>query len=201
MQLGFIAIIGLIFWRETYAPVLLERKAARLREETGEPLLYSQYDMGLSPREYVLRGISRPMAMLIYSPMLAALSFHMGLGYAYFYLLFTTFTNIFEASYHFKPNLVGLSYLGCGLGFLAGQVVIARLSDMILKRLAHRGGGEMKPEYRLPLACIGGVFIPFGFLWYGWTAQFQSFWLIPIMGTALITFGNELVFVSFPVLN
>ncbi|KAJ1563697.1 hypothetical protein HK405_001110, partial [Cladochytrium tenue] len=36
-----IQLAGLAFLRETYAPVLLERKAARLRRETGNPNLYA----------------------------------------------------------------------------------------------------------------------------------------------------------------
>ena len=50
-------------------------------------------------------------------------------------------------------------------------MIFAKLSDNILKVLAKKGKGDMMPEYRLPLGCIGGVFIPLGFFWYGWSAQ------------------------------
>jgi len=120
---------------------------------------------------------------------------HMGLAYSYFYLLFTTFTDIFIIRYHFKSNIVGLSYLGVGMGFLGGQVIFANVSDSLMKKLAKKGDGELKPEYRLPLACIGAIFIPVGFFWYGWSVQAEVFWLVPIIGTAIIGFGNSLVFV------
>jgi len=118
------------FWRESYAPVLLARKSARLRKQTGNQNLRSIYDQGLSPRVYFIRGIIRPIYMLIFSPILAALCLHMGLAYAYFYLLFTTFTDIFTRNYHWEFKLVGLSFLGVGFGFLVGCVTFhAYLAD------------------------------------------------------------------------
>jgi hypothetical protein len=195
-QLGILACLGLFVWRESYAPVILERKAVRLRKETGNLALRSKYDIGLSPRDFFLRGITRPGKMLIFSPILAALCVHMGLAYAYFYLLFTTFTDIYRNTYHFGANIVGLSYLGVGGGFIVGQAAFARLSDSILKSLSKKGDGELKPEYRLPLACVGGIFIPIGLFWYGWSANAGVFWIVPIIGTGFIGFGNSLVFVS-----
>lgn len=134
--------------------------------------------------------------MIAFSPILAAMCLHMGLAYSYFYLLFTTFTQIFQDNYHFSPKTVGLSYLGVGIGFISGQIIFAQLGDKILLRLAKKHGGELKPEYRLPLGCIGGIFIPIGFFWYGWTVQFKVFWIVPILGSAVSGLGNSLVFVS-----
>jgi hypothetical protein len=120
----------------------------------------------------------------------------MGLSYSYFYLLFTTFTSIFEDNYHFGSHIVGLSYLGMGVGMISGQIMFSRLADAILVRLAARNDGELKPEYRLPLGAIGGLFIPIGFFWYGWSAEAKVHWIVPIIGTAFAGFGNSLVFVS-----
>jgi MFS family permease len=134
--------------------------------------------------------------MLLFSPIVLALSVYMGLIYAYFYLLFTTFTPIFEENYHFPPSTVGLSYLGVGVGFLIGQASFARLGDIILKKCAVRfGKGDLKPEYRLPLCCLGSVFVPIALFWYGWSVVGHMHWLVPIVGTGLIGLGNALIFV------
>jgi hypothetical protein len=127
------------------------------------------------------RKLSRPLKMLIFSPTILALSLHMGLAYAYFYLLFTTFTSVFEETYNFSPNVVGLSYLGVGVGFLIGQMIYAQLGDLILKMVAAKRAGELKPQYRSPLSCIGAVCIPVGFFWYGWSAQAKVFCIVPII--------------------
>jgi hypothetical protein len=143
---GFLTCLGAIVWRESYAPILLERKAASLRRETGNPNLRSKYDNGISPAEYFKRSLKRPMKMLIFCPTILALGLVMSLAYSYFYLLFTTFTSVFEETYHFAPNVVGLSYLGTGIGYLIGQFTYARLGDLILKKMAAKRGGELRPE-------------------------------------------------------
>jgi predicted MFS family arabinose efflux permease len=135
--------------------------------------------------------------LLVYSPIVAAVSVYMGLCYSYFYLLITTLTPTFEEVYHFRPSIVGLSYLGLGVGYIVGQFVFAALSDNILRRkTAKDGKGLMKPEYRLPLAVWGGFAVPIAFFWYGWSAQARVHWIVPIMGPAGLGFGNSLIFVS-----
>lgn len=132
--------------------------------------------------------------MLFFSPIVAAVSVYMGLCYAYFYLLITNLTPTFENVYHFSPSLVGLSYLGLGVGFICGQVVFATLSDRILKKRAAKAK-EMKPEFRLPLAVWGGFLVPIAFFWYGWSAEARVHWIMPIIGPTFLGFGNSLIFV------
>lgn len=194
---AFLTILCLAFWRESYPPVLLGRKAARLRKETGDMSLRSKYDTGLSPGAHFKRGIGRAVKMLIFSPIVLSLSIYMGLAYAYFYLLFTSLTAIFEEIYHFSPSIVGLSFLGLGVGFLVGQSIFAQLGDRILKRMAAKSAsGEMKPEYRLPLCIFGSAFMPLGLFWYGWSAQAHIHWIMPMIGTGLMGMGNCLIFMG-----
>lgn len=195
--MSVLTILCFIFWKESYAPIILARKAARLRKETGNSSLRSKYDIGLSPRAHLKRGIGRAVKMLLFSPIVLALSVYMGLIYAYFYLLFTTFTPIFEQNYHFPPSTVGLSYLGVGVGFLIGQASFAKLGDIILTKCAVRfGKGDLKPEYRLPLCCLGSFFVPIALFWYGWSVVGHVHWLVPIVGTGFIGLGNALIFVG-----
>lgn len=78
------------------------------------------------------------------------------------------------------------------------------MSDRIVRRMRRsrkeEGGkdedGEMKPEYRLPLTVVGGVLMPIGFFWYGWSAQAKMHWIMPLVGTAILGYGNALIFVS-----
>lgn len=65
---GVLSIVMLIFSRETYAPIILDRKVKRLRKETGNPLLRSKLDIGLSSADYFKRGIIRPIKMIAFSP-------------------------------------------------------------------------------------------------------------------------------------
>ncbi|MCJ1377355.1 hypothetical protein MMC17_000450 [Xylographa soralifera] len=177
------------FWvlRESYASTILERKARKLRKETGNQSLRSILHSGLSPFNLFKRSIIRPAKMLFFSPIVLLLSIDMAVVYGYLYLLFTTITEVFQSTYHFSQGSVGLTYLGLGIGMFLGLGIFGVASDYILKRQSAKG--EMKPEYRLPPMIPGAFFIPFGLFIYGWTAEKQVFWFVPIFGSSLVGFG------------
>ncbi|KAK8122752.1 hypothetical protein PG984_011422 [Apiospora sp. TS-2023a] len=201
---GVIAIASVFVLRETYHPVLLERRAKRLRKSTGNMQLRSKLDIGLSPRDYFIRSIVRPVKMLLFSPIVISTALFIALTYGYLYLMFTSITEVFQQYYHFSTSLVGLAYIGLGVGSLGGVVLYSGTSDRYIKRkaaeadtLATETGAEqegLKPEYRLPLLPVGSVVMPIGFFLYGWTAEKQVHWIAPIIGTAVIGIGNMIIF-------
>ncbi|TVY76143.1 Efflux pump radE [Lachnellula suecica] len=206
MLSGVCTIFCFFFLRETHAPTLLSRKTARLQKETGNPELRSKLDSGLSPRDFFVRSIIRPAKMLILSPVVLSTSIFVGVVYGYLYLLFTTFTVVFEDTYGFSSGSVGLSFLGIGIGSVSGLLFFAWFSDRTLKRMTEQAdakaaaAGEesagMKPEYRLPIMIPAAALIPVGFLIYGWTSKYHVHWIVPIMSTALIGIGNIAVFMT-----
>lgn len=54
--------------RETYAPIILQRKAARLRKETGDSRWWSQYDNKMSLFELLKISLMRPFGMIVSEP-------------------------------------------------------------------------------------------------------------------------------------
>jgi MFS family permease len=183
--------------RETYAPVLLKRKAARLRKETGNPNLVSKSDEGLTPTELLKRSIVRPMKLLLLSPIVFLLSTFCALVFGLTFLLFTTFPLVFESQYGFSSGISGLSYLRLGIGMILGLALFSVLSDKMVKQLKKKAGdGEMKPEYRLPLMVYFAPIMPIGFFWYGWSPEAQVHWIVPIIGTLFIGLGSLFVIVS-----
>jgi multidrug resistance protein len=113
---GAFGIILLLVGRETYAPTLLERKAAKLRKETGNLQLRSVLTKQIPPREVFTRAIARPMKMLFLSPIVGLMSLYIAINYGILYLFFTTITFVFEGTYGFSSGAVGLSYIGVGIG-------------------------------------------------------------------------------------
>jgi multidrug resistance protein len=184
---GVALAFSVVFMRETYEPVLLERKAKRLRKETGNLDLRSKLDQGIPTREFFTRALIRPTKMLIFSPIVLALSTYMAVVYGYLYLLFTTLTLVFESKYHFSQGAVGLSFLGIGIGSLIGLVLFGAMSDRLVKKMSAKG--EMKPEYRLPPLIPGSFIIPIGLFWYGWSADKGIHWIMPIIGTLFVGLG------------
>ncbi|KAH7176770.1 major facilitator superfamily domain-containing protein [Dactylonectria macrodidyma] len=196
---GFIIIMGFLFMRETDAKALLEQKAKRLRKETGNPKLTSKLDTGLTTKELFRAATIRPGKMLLFSPIILCLSLYMAIVYGYLYLLFTAIPTVFESQYGFTTGQVGLSYLGFGIGSLIGLGVTGGTSDRISQQLTKKNGGEVKPEYRLPVMALGSVFVPAGLFMFGWTVENHDHWVLPIIGTGFVGMGMVTAFMSISV--
>jgi MFS family permease len=172
---------------ETYPVILLERKAEKLRKQTGNKALRSKLTSELSPAVVIRRGIERPMKLLVLSPIVLALSVFQGICFGCLYLLFTTFSEVFTKQYRWSTGSDGLSFMGLGVGMALSLVFFGRYSDPLAKRLA--GKGEIKPEYRLVPMIPATLLITGGLFWYGWSIQAGAHWIVPILGTGLVGFG------------
>lgn len=64
----------MLFIRESYAYVILQRKTNRLRKETGNPNLRSALDTGRTPQQLFKFSIVRPLKMLFLSPIVFLMS-------------------------------------------------------------------------------------------------------------------------------
>jgi hypothetical protein len=165
--------------------VLLGWKAARLRKKTLNAALVSKMDRGLTPRQLFLRAITRPTKFLILSPIVLLLSLLCAFVFGLLFILFTTFPMVFEEQYHFSVGVSGLSYLGIGIGMAVSLGAFATTSDKLQKAL----GDSPKPEGRLkPMAWVMPA-VPVGIFWYGWAAEKQTHWIVPIIATSIFGFG------------
>ncbi|KAL6414012.1 hypothetical protein AUP68_03545 [Ilyonectria robusta] len=189
MVAGLITVVNFIFMRETYAYTILEEKTKRLQKETGNMKLRSSADTGRSTKELFKFAIVRPTKMLFFSPIVFLLSLYMAIVYGYLYLIFTAMPVLFEGQYGFSTGSVGLSYLGIGIGSILGLFIAGGTSDSLSRYLTKKNGGEAKPEYRLPVLIIASVTVPLGLFWYGWTAEKNTHWILPIIGTGFLGVG------------
>ena len=196
-QAGAATILCFFSLKETYSMAILEKKTRRLRKETSNRGLRSKLDQGLSPSKAFKRAIFRPFKLLLLTPICLILSLFTAVIYGYLYLVFTTLSEVFEKSYGFSTGMIGLCFLGIGVGIMVGLVGFSAMSDRMLKAKAAETG-TMKPEYRLSLLLPGAACIPIGLLIYGWTAEKRVFWFVPIAGTVFIGLGLIGVFVSLP---
>lgn len=79
---GAMSVVAILFVRETYPYVLLERKTKRLRKQTGNLNLRSALDTGKTPRDLFAFSILRPLKMLLF-PIIFLLSFYAAIVYSY----------------------------------------------------------------------------------------------------------------------
>lgn len=156
----------------------------------------SKFDQGKTPRQVMATAISRPTKLLMRSPIVVLLSLYVSLVYSYMYLLFTTFTDVFESQYQFNTGEAGLAYLGLGVGFCLGQLTVMPFSNWYLRR-QQKLRGSNKPEDRLPPLILGSFLLPIGLFWYGWSAKAHAHWIVPIIGTSFV--GVGILYVFLPV--
>lgn len=91
---GLIQFLGLFFLQETYPPVLLQRKKAKLIQETGNSDLYTEWDNPCSVIETLAAAFVRPFRMLGTQIILQLLAIFMAYLYG---------TGIKDDSQHFQP--------------------------------------------------------------------------------------------------
>lgn len=187
-------ILTMIWYRETYAPVILKRKAARLRKATGNPDLRSIRDTGESITQLFSTALARPLKLLFCSPIVSMMALYSATTYGYLYLMFTTITSIFEEKYKFSPGVAGLAYLGFGIGCMIGLIITGMVANRIARNHVKRGC--FRPESRLLPMMVGCWFMPAGLFWYGWSTQAGTHWIVPIIGTSCFAIGLMAVFSS-----
>jgi MFS family permease len=196
---GSLTLGNIVLNSETNPVVLARRRTEKLRKELSRPGLQCAYDvasngLGQTKRSVLLRGVFRPLRMLFGSPILLLLAIYLSFVFGMLYLLFTTLTSLYQGEYHWPVELCGLAYLGMGVGFMVGLVVVAKTSDATVVRLTKANNNVYEPEMRLASSIVFAFFIPISFFWYGWTAEKHVHWIVPLIGLAPFAFGMMGIF-------
>ncbi len=91
--------------------------------------------------------------MLTKSPVILGLSIYIAMILGYAYLLFITFSVVFQQQYGFSQGNAGLSYLGIGTGMMVALAWMSRYSDRIFAN-KEKQMGKTKAEYVISTSCI-----------------------------------------------
>ncbi|EIW57767.1 MFS polyamine transporter [Trametes versicolor FP-101664 SS1] len=199
---GFIQVLGLFFLKETFAPVLLERKAEQIRagmdpEKAQTREVRTVFDNADRHwKNIVTKALIRPFSLFYHEPIVQLLGLYMAFVYGTLYLFLTTIPGIFEGTYHQPVGIAGLHYFALGVGLTGASQLNARMLDRIYKYFQEKNGGVGKPEYRLPSMVPGAFLLPAGLLITGWTARADVHWIAPDIGIALVGAGTILNFQS-----
>ncbi|EEA28078.1 MFS multidrug transporter, putative [Talaromyces marneffei ATCC 18224] len=191
-----VQLVALFFFvPETYHPVLLKRKAMRLREETGDQRYIAPIEkLDRSVAQTVIRSCYRPFQLLTLEPMVLCLCLYSAVLLGILYLFFGAFNLVFSEVYGFKLWQVGCSFLGISVGMMLAIATdpLWRKNYQRLERnhMAAVGEkGESMPEWRLPPAIAGAPPVTIGIFIFAWTAYSHIHWIAPIIGTAVFGMG------------
>ncbi|BCS18491.1 putative MFS transporter [Aspergillus puulaauensis] len=186
---GATQILGLPFFRETYAPVLLQRRCKRLRKSTQNPALYTEHDRTSLPR--LLRvSLTRPFKLLGTQPVVQVWSLYCAFLWGILYLLIATFPDVWTVTYGESVSIGSLNYISLFIGMGVASQLGTRLADMFYVRLCAKNGGRGLPEYRLPVLMVGAILVPIGLFWYAWSARKSIHWIMPNIGAAIYSAGT-----------
>ncbi|KAK0199634.1 MFS polyamine transporter [Desarmillaria ectypa] len=196
----FVQGLGLVFLRESFAPVLLERKAERIRKgmdpEKGRRNVRTVFDKsGIRSWQHIFgKTFVRPFALFVREPIVQIVALYMAFIYGVFYLYLTTIPTIFREVYRQSTGIAGLHYIALGIGMGVSSQTNARFMDRIYKYLKDRNGGVGEPEFRVPSMVPGSVILPIGLLLTGWCAQKGVHWIVTDIGIAFVGAGTILNF-------
>lgn len=194
---GVLAIIGITFFPETYAPALLRWRVAKLSKFTG--LVYrSKFEEKnhVTFSRLLKISLSRPWILLIREPIVLLLSIYIGLINGTFYLLIGAFTIVYGEQRGWTPGSVGLAFLGIAVGLIMG-VFYCIWENRRYTRLAQPYiYGRPPPETRLPPAIVGACALPVSLFWFAWTNYPSIHCLSSIAACVPFGFGIMLVFVA-----
>jgi multidrug resistance protein len=170
---GVMLVLITLFIPETYHPVLLRRKAIKVRDETGDKRWHAPIEkMDKSILQTIIRSCYRPFLLLTLEPMCLNLCIFSALLLGVLYLWFGAFNLVFENNHGFEQWQVGLTYIGIFIGILmaiaSGGLYWDRNYSRLLESHEKQGGepGGSEPEYRLPPAIAGAILVPIGLFWY-----------------------------------
>ena len=184
---------------ETYAPVLLRKKARQKRKETGDDRWKAPIEVSdRSVLSTVMHSLYRPFLLLFMDPMCFNLCLFSSILLGILYLFFGAFPLVFGNVYGFNLWQTGLSFLGLCIGILTAIASdpiwhknYIRLMD---KREQATGVRQSEPEYRLPSTIFGSWLCVIGLFWFAWTIYPSVHWIVPIIGTGFFGCGIILVF-------
>lgn len=119
---GCFQIIALLFLKESYPPKILEDKARRLRQETGNNALHTEYEKpGRTFPKLLKLNLFRPLKLLSTQIIIQILALFMALLYGIMYLVLFTFPLLWTNRYHESVDIGSVNYISTGLGFIIGS--------------------------------------------------------------------------------
>lgn len=182
-------------FHECYGPVILRRRAAKARKDSGEQQYYTlaqRIDADRSPLAIICRSLSRPVRLLLFHPIIQITAIISGLSYGILYIILSTFSAMWVEQYHQCVEVSGLHYLAPAIGEIIGSQVAGALMDRIFARLKRRNNGAIKPEYHIPLLLPATLLGAIGLLIYGWTVYAAAHWAIVDLAIIFAMFGMQM---------
>lgn len=173
--------------QSTYSRAVIQKELSRVQSEMVEHQSWPSilYDIFI-----------RPLHSLVffgYPPVSLAIVFS-GVSFAGIYFLnIAVSTQYSRPPYNFKTVIVGLMYIPNSVTYFIASFFGGRWNDRLLKRAAAKNNGILTPESRISWNAVLAICLyPPLCLIFGWCMDKHTFWVFPLIGTALFGLSSML---------
>lgn len=116
-------VSSLLLFSESYAPLLLRRRAQKLREDTGDSRYHSSSELRESGRTAVGNlghSLTRPLRLLAFHPIIQIQAILEGINYGLLYFALASFSSLHVSAYGESVAMSGLHYIAIFVGEVIG---------------------------------------------------------------------------------
>lgn len=166
-------VFGGFWWLaypESFGPVLLQRRAKKLRYETRNWAVHAPADeIQIDLKAIMSKYLSKPFMMLAMEPILLLITIYISFIYGILYLFFETFPYSYIGQRHWSLGAAGLPFIAVMVGVVIGGVVNLAFTKLRFAKIMQQTG-RLPPEERLLPMATGAVALPIGLFWFAWTS-------------------------------
>lgn len=178
---------------ESYPPVLLVRKASRLRHESGNWALHARHEeWDVSLVELGHKYLVRPF-QLLGTPICLLMALYASFCYGILYGSLSAFPIEFEEKRGWNKLIGSLPFLAMLIGIMIGATANWFNQKYYVSKWKANNYRPV-PEARLPPMMAGSVFFTAGLFMFAWSSGPDVFWLVPCIGIALEGIGFFTIF-------
>lgn len=198
---GVALFCGTLLVPETYAPVLLRRRAERLSKITGKVYRsQSDIDRGQETLGKTMKtALTRPWILLFREPIVVLCSLYMAIVYGTLYMLFSAYPIVYQEGRGWSEGIGGLAFIGVLIGMMSAVAFLIFVTNPRYEKLVDKSGGVAPPEARLTPGILGGILLPIGLFWFAWTNSPSIHWAVSMAAGIPFGAGMVLVFLSIMV--
>ncbi|OQD59967.1 hypothetical protein PENPOL_c036G05860 [Penicillium polonicum] len=195
--LSFVAWVMITFTvPETFAPILLKKRAQKLRKAENDPKYTTETELDPRPMCEKLRiFLFRPFQLLFLEPIVLFISLYMSVIYGLLYMFFVAYPIVYQGGKGWSASNTGLMFIPLAIGVIFSASLAPIVNKHYLKVSAAYGGKPPAEKRLIPMmwACWC---VPAGLFVFAWTSYPHLHWMGPAMGGFILGIGIILLYNS-----
>lgn len=194
--LGVVSVFTFIM-PETYAPILLRRKAKKLNKEHNTDVYISKHDIDQPPfKERLQTSLLRPFVLMFCEPIILFMSFFLSFIYSLLYALFFAFPIAFEEIRGWNIGMTGVSFVSIIIGISIAMLCMP-FQEKLYATHCHNAGKSV-PEARLYPMMVGAIVMPISLFIFAFTTyeHHPVHWIGPMVAGVLFGFSMLIIYIS-----